>query len=282
VKEGVIKRERKYFVAKHDIASFLAWPGVLWRTGEPEFPRGLKKMHVGDQWVEFAYINDENARDRTQQIVGFYECTSLPKKRVKIPARPRSLFPASKWAWAIKGRAIGWQPDFPVTVPSINQILGKVKFGRQTLTPVSKDEFRSIRRMVQDLKLDPKRIPLLNRDPRNEQEVVAILLAAHEQLGIEKVDRIRSRFPDLRVKIAGKRGLVHLEVETYSSSFILHRHHKQVRGASLKADDESEKLSVAVVCWHDDDKKKEVAAYVHKVFGLRGLLQARGKIEWGR
>ena len=275
-------RERKYFVAKHDIASFSAWPGVLWKTGETEFPRGLKKMRVGDQWVEFAYINDENERDRTQQIIGFYKCISLPKKRVRIPAKPRSLVSPYKWAWAIRGQAIGWQPDFPVTVPSINQILGKVKYGPQTLTPVTRDEFKLIRRTVRALKLDPRRIPLLNRDPRNEQEVVAILLAAHEQLGIEKIDRIRTRFPDLRVKLVGKRKLVHIEVETYSSSFILHHHHEQVRGRSLKADDDSEKLPVAVVCWHDDDKKGEVAACVHKVYGLRDLLQRKEQIVWGR
>lgn len=275
-------RKRKYFVARHDLASFLAWPGVIWRTGETEFPRGLKRIQVGDRWVEFAFINDENQRDRTRQVVGFYECVSLPTKRTAIPRTPRSVSGNSKFAWAIKGRAIGWQPSFPVTVPSINKLLGKTVFGRQVLSPVSKDDFDLIRQKVKDLWLAPTRIPMLNRDPRNEQEVVGILLSAHTQLGIERIDRIRTGFPDLRVKIAGKRELVHLEVEMYSSNFVLHGHHHQVRGGLFDTKDKSEKLPVAVVCWYDDDKNGEVAAHVHKIYELQGLLQRKGKIGWGR
>ncbi|HET6246973.1 MAG TPA: hypothetical protein VFE47_04680 [Tepidisphaeraceae bacterium] len=276
------KRERKYFIAKHDLASFLAWPGVIWRTGETEFPRGFKMMQAGDRWVEFAFINDENRRDRTSQVVGFYECVSLPTKRIAIPPKPRSLCGNSKFAWAIKGRAIGWQPSFPVTVPSINTLLGKTVFGRQVLSPVSKDDFDLIRQRVKQLKLDPKRIPMVNRDPRNEQEVVGILLTAHAKLGIERIDRVRAGFPDLRVKIEGKRELVHLEVETYSSNFILHGHHHQVSGGVVDTKDKSEKLPVAVVCWYDDDKNGTVAACVHKVYELRNLLQRNEKIRWGR
>jgi hypothetical protein len=277
-----LKRERKYFVAKHDLKSFLAWPGVIWRTGETEYPRGFKKMQVGDRWVEFAYINNENQREKVQQVIGFYECVTLPTRRIEIPSNPRSLSRNCKWAWAIKGRAVGWQPNFPVTVPPISQLLGKKKYGPETLTPVTKDDFELIRRRVKELKLDPKRIPLLNRDPRNEQEVVGIFLAAHKDLGIDKIERIRTRFPDLRVKILRKTELVHLEVETYSSSFFSHGHQHQVRGGILRADDNSEKLPVAVVCWYDDDRDKggKLAACVHKVYELPDLLQRRAKIHW--
>ena len=73
-----MKRLRKYFVARHDLASFVAWPGVIWRTGETEFPRSLKKIQVGDRWIAFAYIKDEDNRDKTQQVVGFYECIRVP------------------------------------------------------------------------------------------------------------------------------------------------------------------------------------------------------------
>jgi hypothetical protein len=277
-----MKRERKYFVAKHDLASFLAWPGVIWRTGEIDYPRGLKKIQVGDRWVEFAYINDEHRRDKTRQVVGFYECISLPTKRIEIPPKPRSSCGNSKFAWAIKGRAVGWQPSFPVMVPPINQLLGKKKFGPETLTPITKDDFELIRQKVKDLKLDPKRIPMLNRDPRNEQEVVGILLAAHAELGIERIDRVRTGFPDLRVKLAGKRELVHLEVETYSYNFVLHGHADQVSCGAFKTMDKSEKLPVAVVCWYDNDKDGKVAACVHKVYELRSLLQRKEHIRWGR
>jgi hypothetical protein len=277
-----MKRERKYFIAKHDLASFQAWPGVIWRIGEVDFPRGLKGMQVGDRWVEFAYINDERSRDKTSQIVGFYECVLLPSKRIEIPRKPRSLYGNNKLAWAIKGRAIGWQPSFPVTVPPIDELLGRKTFGRATLTPIVKDEFERIRRKVKELELDPERIPMLNRDPRNEQEVIGILLAARSELGIERIDRIRTGFPDLRVKLLGKRELVHLEVETYSYNFVSHGHSGQVRGGMFKTKDENEKLPVAVVCWYDNDKRGEVAARVHKVYELRSLLQRKQHIRWGR
>jgi hypothetical protein len=278
----ILKRERKYYIARHDLASFLAWPGVLWNDGETEFPHGFTKMQPGDRWIEFAYIKNEQNRDRAKQVVGFYECVSLPTKRIEVPAKVRSRVVSKKYAWAIPGRAIEWQPNFPVTVPSINTLLGKVKWGSQTLTPVTKEDFELIRRKVKELKLDPKRIPLLNRDPRNEQEVVGILLAAYKALGIEKIDRIRTGFPDLRVKLVGKQELVHLEVETYSSSFMAHHHHNHVSGRMYKTKDKAEKLPVAVVCWFDDDKKGKVAACVHKIYELRSLLQRKEKIHWGR
>lgn len=280
-----MERDRKFFVAKHDLQSFLAWPGVIWRTGEIEFPRALRKMQPGDRWIEFAYVNDESRRERVQQVLGFYQCISLPTKRVLVPPKPRALCPRSKWAWAIQGRAVrGWQPSYPVTVPSLNRLLGRTCFGPETLTPIKEDEFELIRRRVREFALDPSHIPLLNRDPRNEQEVVGILLSTHRQLGIEKIDRIQCRFPDLRVKLAGKKELVHLEVETYSSSYFQHRHHLQVRNCVLKTDDRTERLPVAVLCWNDDEKAKggELAQRVHKVYELRELLQRRAKIRWGR
>jgi hypothetical protein len=278
-----MKRPRKYFVAKHDLASFLAWRGVIWRTGEAKFPRGLKKIQVGDRWVAFAYIKDEDKRDKTQQVVGFYECVSVPDEREEIPPKPRSLSANNKFAWAIKGKAIGRPLPYPVTVASINKLLRRKKlFSQQTLTPIHKGEFDRLRQEIRRLQLAPERIPLLNRDPRCEQEVVAILIAARKELGIERIDRVRTRFPDLRVKLAGKGGLVHLEVETYSSSFLLHGHQHQVRGRILRTDDKSEKLQVAVVCWNHDDDGGGVAACVHKVYELRELLQRKERIRWGR
>jgi hypothetical protein len=276
-----MERPRKYFIAKHDLASFLAWPGVIWRTGEAEFPRGLKKIQVGDRWIEFAYIKDEDERDKTQQIVGFYPCVSVPDERVKIPPKPRSLVGNQKLAWAIRGEPIRPLLRRPVTVPSINKLLGRRAFGRQVLTPISKEEFDRLQQEIKELQLAPERIPLLNRDPRCEQEVVGILIAAHKQFGIEKIDRVQSKFPDLRVKLAGRKGLVHLEVETYSSSFILHGHQHWVRRGILKTEDQSEKLPVGVVCWSHDDESDKVAACVHrKVYELKELLQGKKRIRW--
>lgn len=277
-----MKRPRKYFIAKHDLASLLAWPGVIWRTGERQFPRNLRKIHVGDRWIAFAYIKDEDARERAQQVVGFYECVDVPERRMQIPSKPRSLAGNSKLAWAIKGRPIGTVLRHPVTVPSINKLLGRSVFGQQTLTPISEKDFGTIRKKVQELQIAPETIPLLHRDPRCEQEVMAILIGAHRQLGITRINRVRTRFPDLRVELAGKRGMVHLEVETYSSSFLAHGHQHQVLRGKLKTEDRSEKLPVAVACWNHDDESGEVAKAVHKVYELRGLLQRKARIRWER
>ena len=80
-----MKRPTKYFIAKHDLASFVAWPGRICRTGETEFPLGLEKIQVGDRWVAFAYINDGHQRDKVQQVVGFYECVKIPDRRILQP-----------------------------------------------------------------------------------------------------------------------------------------------------------------------------------------------------
>jgi hypothetical protein len=246
-----------------------------------EFPRGLKKVHVGDYWIAFAYINDENQREQTRQVVGFYRCTKIPEKRQRIPPHARRLSGNSKFAWALFGTPLGEQPAFPITVPSVNEMLKTTKFGQQTLTPITKSEFQKIQQIVRERKIDPQKIPLLGRDPQNEQEVVAILTAAYERFGIMKFERIQCRFPDLLVKLKGKREPVHIEVETYSKNFLSHRHQGQVRNRILKSNEPSERLPVAIACWyHNADG--EVSKYVHRVFELRDLLQKKKPMRWGR
>ncbi len=273
-------REPKYFVARHDLHSFTAWPGALWWTHGKEFPRPLKKMQVGDKWIAFAYT-DEVRQEPVHQVVGFYECIKIPSQRIPIPPRARELV-RSRYAWAILGQSLRKPLASPVTVPSINTMLGRKTFGNQTLMPISAADFRKIQHVVQNRAMDPAKIPLLERDPKNEQEVIGILVSAHKRLGIQKIERMRSRFPDLLVTLVGKCDPVHLEVETLSSSFIRHGHDEQVCRRRLISEDATERLPVAVACWYHDDKTREVAKHVHKVFEIRELLQKGQKMRWGR
>lgn len=270
----------KYFIARHDLHSFLAWPRVVWRTGEAEFPRGLKKMKVGDYWIAFAYINDEVRREKTQQVVGFYRCAGIPERRSAIPSPARKLVGNSKYAWVLKGKSVGKPLSFPVTVPSVTEMLGKETFKQQTLTPITKEQFEKIQGIVMRRKMDAGKIPLLRRDPRNEQEVVAILVTAHKSLGIEQIERLRCGFPDMLVKLKGRRQPIHLEVETYSKSFLLHKHQLQMRGGRLITKVDAERLPVAVACWYHDAKNGCLSKHVRKVFEIRELLQKKQPMQW--
>ena len=64
------------------------------------------------------------------------------------------------------------------------------------------------------------KIPLLKRPPQNEQEVLSVIVAGHAALGIEKIIRVQTRFPDMLAKIDGRK--VHLELEFDSTSFAEH------------------------------------------------------------
>ena len=73
-----------------------------------------------------------------------------------------------------------------------------------------------------------------------------------------------------------------MEVETYSSSFLVHCHQNQVRQGIFKTKDRTEELPVALACWNHDDESGDVAKCVHNVYELRGLLQRKAQMRWRR
>ncbi len=275
----------RYFIVKHDLASFRALPGFIWRTGKGpgDVPRLFPRIRCGDRWVEFAYIKEENDRERCSVITGFYECVrTFWRGRIPRHKARAEYLPGWDWgemAWMIEGREYREQPleHQPVTVRPINDILGRRIFGRGAVIPgLDERDFERIRKETFNRQLSPATIPLLNRAPQNEQELLAVVIAAHKQLGIERIVRVRNAFPDLLVKIAGRAETVHLELEVYSEGFCAHGHDGQCCDHRFKEDGKP----VAVLCWIHNEKNPKLKRCVHRVFELQDLLRRAKKIRW--
>lgn len=133
-------------------------------------------------------------------------------------------------------------------------------------------EFDHIRDYTLSHQFDTTTIPLLGREPECEQEVVAVLANCYEKVGITKVHRVRTAFPDLLVQIDGGPEKVHLELELYSESFLSHGHHNQMADGQFHGD------PVAVLCWIDN--KEEVKKHVHEVYELQSLLREGKRMTW--
>jgi hypothetical protein len=230
-------RSRKYFIAKHGLDAFQALPGFIWRTGidETELPPKFNQVKRGDRWVEFAYIKDEIGWKPRSFVMGFCECVreawygDIPKDR-------RTALWGDRWdeqAWMIEGKLWGEQPQFkPVAVPPINEILGRTIFGRGAIIPgLHSDDLERIRCEALRRELNPELVPYLKREPWNEQEVLAIVVAdvvgQEKRLGIDEIVWARTRSPDMLVRINGKE--VYLELEFHSLGFGDHIEKKQLR-----------------------------------------------------
>ena len=289
-----MKVPRRHFIVKHNIEALEALPHCIWNSSYPEsqVPHGYRKVRKGDRWIAFAYtaVKADKPRDeKLSLITGIYECVSTAKF-LKIPPRAEEDAGHKGRAWFIKGEPIRPYMKDPLTVPSINTMLRRTSFGRTTLVPISKVEFERIREHVQKHRFDPSSIPLLHREPRCEQEVLAMIAYAHKKLGIERIERARTRFPDTLVKLQGKRGLVHLELELYAKSFLNHNHHHLVSRNGTFLDPKDKKVArwpVGVLCWIDDDKCSEktkkrtrVRDYVSRVFELQGIVRDGTRIKW--
>jgi hypothetical protein len=175
----------------------------------------------------------------------------------------------------IEGQEFGKQPRKPVGVPPINDLLSpKRVWNNQAIVPITAEDFAKIRDYARSHQLDANKIPLLKREPRCEQELLAAVVFGHKELGIDEIIRVRTAFPDLLVKIKGYAQEVHLELEVYSDGFFNHGHHEQVEKGKFKKDGKP----VAVLCWIDNNK--EVKGYVHQVYELQSLIREGKKIVW--
>ncbi len=271
--------DRKYFFVKHGLDAFQVMPNFIWRTGERKEPSAFRRVKKGDRWIGFAYTTSDLRERPVSQITGFFEC--IREARFEdLPKKARE--PGCKMAWMIEGSPFGKQPRQPVGVPPIDELLERKTFKGQTLVPIlDAKEFERIRDHTLQHELDPNDIPFLAREPRNEQEVLAVVLCCHKQLGIEKILRIRTAFPDLLVKLKGKSESVHLELETYSKSFLLHGHEQQVCNRQFKTDQADEMKPVGILCWIDNAKSNQVLRKcVHKVYELQQLIRDGQKIRW--
>jgi hypothetical protein len=267
--------ERKHFIVKHGLDAFTALPNFVWQTGiDPKHvPHRYNQIKLGNRWVGFAYTTSDNQERSLSLVTGFYECTDEAIHRA-IPASGCEVSDGERKAWMIEGKAFGRQPRQPVGVLPINDLLGRQVWNNQGIIPISQDDFERIKEYALGHELNADRIPLLRREPRCEQELLAIVVSAHKKLGIKKIVRIQTAFPDMRAEIEEKSGEVHLELEVYSSGFFAHGHDKQVHNRRYKKDGRP----VAILCWIDNDKS--VRKHVHRVYELQSLIREGQTIRW--
>lgn len=270
-------REPKHFIVQHDLDSLTALPQFIWRTGKGpnEVPHRFDQVSPGDRWIAFAFTSTDNREKRLSLVTGFFVCTS-PKYFGDIPSRALHVSDGERKAWIIEGKSYGQQPERPVGVPPLADLLKRQVWGNQAIVPITSADFESIRAKVMSDRFDARKISLLGREPENEQELLAVVVHSHKSLGIEKIIRVRKAFPDLLVKIKGHHDEFHLELEVYSKGFFSHGHDKHVRDLCFDGD----KKHVAILCWIDNDKHRKVRNCVHKVYELRSLISNGKKISW--
>jgi hypothetical protein len=274
----------RYYIVKHGLDALQALPNYIWRTGEPKLPKILSRVRPGDKWIGFAYTTGDSRERPLSLVTGFYECVRKAEYG-RVPKRGLELMSRGSNAWLIEGREYGWQPMSPVGVPPIGDLIDRSYFRQTTLVEVSKQEYEGIRAYVRKNELSPNKIPLLRREPRYEQEVLALVASAHKQLGIDEILRIRTPFPDMLVKLRRRSEPIHLELEVYSDSFVNHKHGDRLDSLGRfkeVLDGKTTQYPVLLLCWIDNVGPKVLKhdARVAGVFSVRNLLQNRETIRW--
>lgn len=266
---------RRHFIVKHDLQSFEDYPTHIWRTGngEDDKPHRFNQVKLGDRWIGFAYTTSDKRERSLSRVTGFFQCES-EADFVALPPTASGRPVSAGRHWLIKGEVFGEQPMNTVGVEPIDEILGKKLWKNQAIVPLTADDFDTIRQHALTRQFDTTKIPLLGREPENEQEVLAAVVYGHEQLGIKRIYRVRKAFPDLLVQLEGCDEPVHLELEVYSEGFFSHGHNQHVKEKRFTGDDRP----IAVLCWIDN--KKSVKDHVHRVYELQSLIRDRKKIIW--
>ena len=264
-------QECRYWIVKHGLDAFEMLPHCIWRSdmNAMTLPKHLRQVKTGDRWISYAYTTSDNHEKSLSQVVGFYECTREVEYGERNPLPEGSPVATG---WFIDGVQYGENPTAPVGVPSIDALLGRTTFKQTTLLKISATEFEPIRRYALDNQLDPTKIPVFQREPSYEQEVVAIVAHAYKQIGISRLFRVRTAFPDLLAGFDDGPSCAHLELELYSESYLAHGHHLQT------LEEKERDLQLAVLCWIHNCK--EVENHVDEVFELRSLLRSETKISW--
>ena len=276
---------REYFIVKHGLDAFKALPSYIWRTdkGELEKPRGYNQVKAGDRWVAFAYTTSDERERHLSVVTGFFECVEKAKY-CDPPLSPTGLPVWDTQAWFIEGKPFGDQPKWSVSVKPIGDILPHRKlFNQQAIVRINAEDFEAIRQHTLNRQFDIEDIPLLKRDPQSEQELLAVVVYGHKQLGIERIIRVRTAFPDLLVQFEGSPDEVHLELEVYSEGFFLHGHHKHSALRDKVFTEDGKSKPTAVLCWIDNEKTRDgktVQDHVRAVYELQSLIREGKKMIW--
>lgn len=272
------KSNRNHFVIKHDLDSLQKLPNFVWRTNKrrDDRPHRFGQVKAGDRWVAFAYTSSDLQERPLSLVTGFFECSKEAIYRPVPKGLDLSIYDWEEkgYAWMIEGKVSGRQPKHPVGVPPLADLLRRPLWNNQAIVPITAEDFGLIQEYTFSHEFDSSMIPLIGREPECEQELLAVVIHGHSDLGINKICRVRKAFPDLLVEIGGSSKEVHLELELYSSGFFAHGHDKHVHNRRFKEDGKP----VAVLCWIDNDKK--VKDRVHEVYELQTLIRRGGKICW--
>jgi len=275
---------RRYWIVKHGLDALQALPRYIWRTGQEKEPRLFKAVKTGDRWIGFAYTSSDSRERPLSLITGYYEC-ARKSAYLPIPAQGKKLEGCGTHAWMIEGRSLDKKFAQPVGVPPLEILLARKYFRQSALISISAQEFARIKKYVREHRLNPAAIPVLGREPRYEQEMLAVIAQAYTKLGIERILRIQTAFPDLLVKLKGRREPVHLELEVYGKSYLNHGHAKHVnpKGRFKSVIDGLEQTyAVGVLCWINDDRenKLKTEGRAQRVFALQELLRTGHTIKW--
>ena len=264
-----LKREPHFFLVKHDLASFQAFPGRIWQTGRGRAnqPLSHRQVHPGDRWIAYAYESVEGRQDSASLVQGFFRCV----KGSEYSVLPRSseldaVGYSGGHAWVVEGQEDGRQPRSPVLIPPISKFLDKRLFSRSSVIPLSRGDYWKVSDYASNHDEPFETAGAFGSTPRTEQELLLVFAETCDKFGVSKIARVRTRFPDLMVELGSADLAIHVELELFSHGFVAHRHKTQVRARRF------EKKPVCVVCWVDDDS---TVRRTLPVFELRDLISGR-------
>ena len=262
-------REPRFFIVKHDLASFEALPGRIWQTDRlsDDMPGSYRQVAPGDSWVAHAYQMTEGTKTGANLVQGFFKATKGPEFS-RLPMLPalKSLGYAGANAWIIEGEPDGKQPRAPVLLPPLESFLGRKLFTRSSVFPVTRAEYWKIRDFVLGRDEPLGQGGAFGATPRNEQELLVVFTECSKRIGVSRIVRVGTRFPDVSVEHGSAVRTLHVELELVSGGFTAHRHRGQVRRGLFK------ETPVCVVCWVDDDPTVKESL---PVFEIRDLLSGR-------
>ena len=221
-----------YWIVKHDAASIEEHPGWIWREVRSEnsnHPPNYLKVEKGDYFALISYPyrkEDENIH----QVYGIY--------RVSRPVR----FVRSQSAFVIEGKLLRGLKEKWVTVPNITKYYKHKFYGMAVLPAKSEEAFLEIQEMFENYSRKDVDYKPFEREPKNEQEVVALFTMNLERFRYKRFEKLQTKFPDARlVKHDGRVDLV--EFEYYASGY---DHPATYKGKNVKC-----------VCWVDDREDSE-------------------------
>lgn len=239
----------RYWLVKHDKESIKTRPGWIWREVEgcSRVPQNYRRVKKEDKFILYAHeTSGDMDSERCYEIYGFYEVTrELKEESLKQGCH-----------WTITGRPLPKHKQGWVQIPHPTQFFEKKKFNQQSLIELKRAEFERFLREHEKF-VGRKTWAIFDREPKNEQEVVALFVSVMHKCGYKRFEKLGTRTPDaILVRNDGRKDKI--EFEYRSSGLALHKI-EQLRG-------------VKCICWINDLDRN------HKYSKGREILPLREKL----